>query len=501
MAPNAGAQPARDTYLGLNLPSGLGTDRYLMTGSEFLESLNDGRRAIDSDGREIADVTTHPATGPGIATLAAYYDMQHDPRYQDVMTYTSPELGGRASLAWKTPRSKEDLRERRKLTELSTRLTLGTFGRPPDYGPLQSAGLLQIIDRIESQNRAWAENIHAFAADGLRLNLMSTDLLADVQSDRNIPTSQKPGRLRCVSEDQSGIVVYGAKPCNSIAVQGHIGAILTLLSPGIDMEAAIFAIVPVNAPGITFVLRESAIRDGSRYDRPISRGVGDEMDALMIFDNVFIPHSSIFSIRNEKVLDTYYERGALPQWHILSRMAYRAGILAGTADMVISVLGTDRIPQVRDAVSEIASYAQTLRAFVVASEEAGHVQNGVYIPSQSFITPGRLYGIENYPRIIQILRELCGQGLISRFTEKQFSHDQIGHYLSEFLPGTGVTASEKNQLFNFVWELTCSEQAMRIGLFENLNATPPGAMRAYIYRDDRSPWQDIVREFLVKEDA
>ncbi|MCW2847412.1 MAG: 4-hydroxyphenylacetate 3-hydroxylase [Marmoricola sp.] len=484
---------------GLKLPAGVGTDRFLLTRDEFLESLRDGRRILASDGTYVDDVTTHPLTRQGVQTLARYYEMQHDPAYADIMTFESDELGGRASVAWKVPRKKDDLLARRVLLELSTKLTLGTFGRPPDYGPVQAAGLLQIIDRIESQGSDWAEHVRAFATDGLRHNLMSTDLLADVQSDRNIPVSDKPGRLRIVSEDESGIVIRGAKPCNSIAVQGHVGSILTLLSPGINLDSAILAVVGANTPGLTFIPRESTLRSGSGWDRPVSRHVGDEVDAMMVFEDVFLPKQQVFSVRNEAILSTYYERGALPQWHILARLAYRARILVGVADMVVSVLGTDRIPQVRDAVADMVAYSKTVQAFVIAAEDTGHVQNGVFVPNMEFLAPGRLYAIGNLGRIMETLREICGQGMISRFTEKQFSDERFGRYLEEFLPGTGVGAAEKNQLFNFVWELTCGEQAMRAGLFENLNATPPGALRAFIYRSDRSTWADPVREILARD--
>jgi aromatic ring hydroxylase len=221
----------------------------------------------------------------------------------------------------------------------------------------------------------------------------------------------------------------------------------------------------------------------------------------MVFEDVFLPRKQVFSVRNEAVLSTYYERGALPQWHILARLAYRARILVGAADMVVSVLGTDRIPQVRDAVADMVAYSKTVQAFVIAAEDTGHVQNGVFVPNMEFLVPGRLYAISNLARVMETLREICGQGMISRFTHKQFSDERFGRYLEEFLPGTGVSAAEKNQLFNFIWELTCSEQAMRAGLFENLNATPPGALRAFIYSSERATWADPVREILARDNG
>jgi 4-hydroxyphenylacetate 3-monooxygenase len=70
------------------------------------------------------------------------------------------------------------------------------------------------------------------------------------------------------------------------------------------------------------------------------------------------------------------------------------------------------------------------------------------------------------------------------------------------MPGTGVSARGKNRLFNFVWDLTSSSHAMRVALFENVNATPPAAMRHHIYEShDRSEWAGFVRRFAGVDDA
>jgi aromatic ring hydroxylase len=101
---------------------------------------------------------------------------------------------------------------------------------------------------------------------------------------------------------------------------------------------------------------------------------------------------------------------------------------------------------------------------------------------------------------MQILRDLSGQGMVSRFTAAQFDHPEIGARLQEFLPGTGVSAREKNRLFNFVWDLTCSSHAARVGLFENVNALPPSSIRAELFRSpERAGWAAFVRRYAGLE--
>src|SRR5262249_28073686 len=149
---------------------------------------------------EIDDVTRFAQLAAGIDTLAEHYDMQFAPETRDLTTYSDDEIGGRVSLAWQGPRTVEDLRRRRELGRLSTYHTLGTFGRPPDYGSFNALGLLSVLDRIQAANSEWAENVREFNRWGKRENLLSADIVADVQSDRGIPVSQKPGRLRAVEE-------------------------------------------------------------------------------------------------------------------------------------------------------------------------------------------------------------------------------------------------------------------------------------------------------------
>jgi 4-hydroxyphenylacetate 3-monooxygenase len=64
------------------------------------------------------------------------------------------------------------------------------------------------------------------------------------------------------------------------------------------------------------------------------------------------------------------------------------------------------------------------------------------------------------------------------------------------LPGTGVSARAKNRLFNFVWDLTSSSHAARVALFENVNALPPSAIRAELFRsEERHRWAAFVRRY------
>jgi 4-hydroxyphenylacetate 3-monooxygenase len=99
----------------------------------------------------------------------------------------------------------------------------------------------------------------------------------------------------------------------------------------------------------------------------------------------------------------------------------------------------------------------------------------------TLLTAGRLHSIQEYPRIIHILQELCGQGLVMRFQKADFENEDVGPLLDELLPGNDITARDKNRLMNFVWDLTTDSHAGRTELFENVNATPAPFLKERLY--------------------
>jgi len=470
-----------------------GDEPHLMNGEQYKQSLRDGRRVVTSQGEEIADVTSHPDTR-AVNTIARVLDRQFDPATQDALTYID-EDGARRAVGWQVPTTRDHLWAKRESTRIITLETLGMYGRPPDYGPMMAIGFLGTIDRVEAENPGFAENIRNFVRLSGDHNVMSTDLIVDPQSDRRIPRAEKPGQLSVVEERSDGIVLRGAKVAGSIGPLCHFFTLSTVLGEGVSPEAAVWCAVPVNSPGLTLVMREPTIRNGSKADHPID-SAGEEMDQIMLFEDVFIPHEYVFSIKNTNLLDLYYESCAHALWSIMMRLAFRAQIFAGTAQAITEILGTDRIPGVQRAVADVSLYAQTLKAYSIATIVESVEWCGVQVPNPALVTAGRLYSIENYPRIKYVLQDLCGQALISRWPEKIWDHPEFGPKLEEYLPGTGVTAREKNQFFNFVWDLTTGAQAGRVGLFENVNATPPAYVAHLVYQHtDRSEMARFVREY------
>src|SRR5947209_16902931 len=101
-------------------------------GRDYITRLREQPAEVWLGGERVKDVTTHPATRNAVHSLAALYDMQHDPALRDEMTYELPD-GERAGLSFLQPASTDDLARRRAMMRRWAQYSGGMMGRSPDY--------------------------------------------------------------------------------------------------------------------------------------------------------------------------------------------------------------------------------------------------------------------------------------------------------------------------------------------------------------------------------
>jgi 4-hydroxyphenylacetate 3-monooxygenase len=462
----------------------------LRTGAEFKASLDDGRK-VWVDGKLLRRVADNPGLAAGIDLLAEMFDDQFDPAYADDLTLIDPQSGLRTSRAWQVPRTREELEQRRRLIEYTSRKTAGTFGRPPDLAPTFAVGLLAYLPVFKTRKSAFdgcrpdfAENIERYVEAGRMGNLTGAESLTGPQNDRTLGYATAASLLRVVGVERNGVRISGAKSVGSIAAQSNEIFFTNLGYPGTPPEACIWGSVPIASDGIRMISRETLSTPGAdRFDHPITSR-GEEADQLVIFDNVFVPAERIFNLGDPSLLAYYGPVCSWAHWHVLTRLAVKAEIFVGCGHLLLEILGIGKIPAVQAMLADLIEYAQSLRAFVYAAEaKAALTVGGVMAPDVCLITTGRLYSIKNYPQIIHTLQELCGQGLVMRFGKAAFENPEIGHRLAELLPGHGVSGAVKEQLMNFIWDLTTSSLAGRVALFENVNSSPAPRLRERLFNE------------------
>ena len=468
-----------------------GQPHRLKTGEQYKESLKDNRQ-IWVGGQKLNSVYDEPALARGIDLLASMFDDQFTDEHAEATTYFDEKAGAVLSRSWQIPRTREDLAARRRMIEYTSLKTAGTFGRPPDLAPSIVVGLYAYLPTfkkkkslIEGIDPDFAENIERYMEYGQNNNLTASESLAGPQADRSSPKASEASLLKARKVTKDGVYIYGAKTVGSIAAQAN-DIFFTNLG-GIQetpADACIWGSVPIDTPGIKMISREMVSQPlTSKFDHPVA-SLGEEADQFIVFDNVFVPKERLFNLGDPTAMSYYGPVCVFAHWHVLTRLAVKAELFVGAGQMVLDYLGTGKIPAVQMMLGQLIEYAQALRAFVTAAEAlAVPTEGDVMRPDVGMLTAGRLYSIENYPRIIHILQEMCGQGLVMRFGKQAFDNPEVGHFLHELLPGHGVSAMVKEQLMNFIWDMTSGSLAGRVALFENVNATPAPALRARLYNE------------------
>lgn len=439
----------------------------IRTGEQFLAGLRDGR-AVWIDGTRVDDVTAHPELQGCAREIAAYYDLQHQEEYRDLFTIKSPTTGEPVSRAYQTPETSEDLIRWREMIETVMRLNGGTMGRLPEYMATIMVGLYDVRGLLAEENLEYAPRIEAYFEYIRDNDLSLTHSFADAPRDARIPRTEFEN-LRVVEEREDGIVVRGVKSVASLAPFADEYLSLAPNRPGLLASEIAYFATPVNTPGLRIYCRPSVAKPASD-DHPLSSRF-DEQDAWIVFDDVFVPMERVFYLhKTEGHRDLLGQMLVWSFFHILTRMAVKAEVLSGVGTAITDYLARDNMATQLSRV-ELYSYAETLRAFVRSAElDPVHTVSGYLAPNPTFVTMGRIHAVEQMPRMLQIVRELSGSGLLMAPGVPDFANEQIRADVERYLVGVDTLAPERFQLLKLAREYTSEAFGARQLLFEMHNA-------------------------------
>ncbi|MGH8995721.1 MAG: 4-hydroxyphenylacetate 3-hydroxylase family protein [Acidimicrobiales bacterium] len=461
----------------------------MRTGNEYLASLKDDRE-IYLDGQRVQDVTTHPAFAPVANTMAKLYDLAADPAND--MTYTAPETGKPANLVFSIPRSHGELVARRKAIQTWARHTHGWVGRSPDHVGGFLAGFASHPEAFQADGHDFPANVRAYYAKMLNESLYASYAIIPPQVSRSSTAHDWEGdfiQAGVVEERPEGIVIRGAQMLATgatIADELFLSCIKPLTPE--DRDFAVSFALPIATPGMKLYCRRSyATEATSSYDYPLSTQY-DETDALVVFDDVLVPWERVFVDRDvDGLRRQFFDTGA----HVLGnsqaqiRFAIKLQFIAGLARKIAAVNGVDRIPGVQEKLGELASLASLVEAAVLAAEyEAAPDDHGMWRPNPRYVYGAMGLQAELYPRILAILRDLAGGGVLQLPSSiEDMTNPVTRPDIDRYVQSPGVEAEERVKLFKLVWDAVGSEFAGRHHQYEMFYAGAPFVAKGYAYRN------------------
>lgn len=450
----------------------------MRTGEQYLKDLNDGRVVWVGDER-IDNVATHPRTRAHAQRIARFYDMHHRPDMRDVTTFVD-DSGQRRSMMWFPHGDAESLQRKRHYLETVIR-EFGA-GSAPRTPCANNYGLITYHD----DPRPWSEQSVGTGGRDLTVGIRQFLELVrdndyncclafiDPQLDRSKESSQLDSpALHIIDTRDDGIVVRGVKAVSTgvpFADYIHLGV---FFRPGLPSEQVIYGAVPVNAPGVTVVCRESTGREDQPADHPLA-SAGDELDASILFDDVFIPWDRVFHIGNPQHAALYPQR--IFDWvhyEALVRQMIRAELMIGLALLMTEHIGTYPLPPVQARLAHLVQFHQTIRAHVVASEVDGFVTpGGMYKPNVLLFDFGRAHYLENVSRMVNEVVDLAGRASLIFPTEGQWNNPELRPWLEPLQKGAVGQPHDRLRISRAIRDLFLSDWGDRISTFEQFNGTP-----------------------------
>ncbi len=444
-------------------------------GASYLKRLRATGREIWMGKERIEDVVGHPMLRGGAEAIAAYYDLQI--AHPDIHLTQDDESGEAISVTHVAPRSADDLARRGEALREIAELSMGVMGRTPDYMNVTFAGFAADKARWAGQsgcNEEGYENLVAFQKrlrrDDLSLTHTIVHPTVDKETDKQFVDNPVP--VHKVGETNTSIIVRGARLLSTLAPYAdqqtvYPGARLPDGTP--DNYALAFAI-PMDAPGLVFLCRDSAMRpDTDPVDAPFSSRF-DEQDAFCIFDDVEVPKQNVFIDGNVSVYNSVMAVGSwwpnvMQQTTIraITKLEFAYGLAVRMAETL-----NDNSDRTMEYLGEILGYVEMARSALYAAEARCQTWEGgaVYLEGRA-VHPLRALIPDWFVRINEIIKTIGSHNLIQVSSQTQLADARIRGLVEEFMPGAnGISAEDRSNLFRTAWDFTCSQLGGRGELYE-----------------------------------
>src|SRR5438309_684116 len=479
------------------------------TGEQYIKGLQQQEREVWLGGERVKDVTTHPGLANGVRSVAALYDMQHDPTLRDEMTYVSPTTGDRVGLSFIIPRTKQELELRRTMMLHWARATCGMVGRSPDFMSVTFAAWSAAAEYFGRGRPEFARNIRRYYEHISENDLTLTHSLINLQRSRTISgvfNLQEGTALQVKRETGAGIVVNGARV---LATLGPLADEIAVYSPRLARHTephspfALNFAIPCGTPGLRFLCRESFDLGRSHFDHPLGSRF-EEMDCIAFFDDVLVPWERVFVLGDVNLINgTAMATGS--SMHSAHQGAAKnlakCEFVLGVALLMTRALGNAHLPHSEERVAELMMQTELMRACMRAAEADAELdQWGVMRPAALPVEITRNLFTTAYPRMVEILQLLGSSSFMITPGEADF-RTPLAPAIEQYLATEGASARERVKLFRLAWDITGSAFGSRQVLYERFFAGDPltrARFLAAIYPKDDA--MQRVTEFLERSD-
>lgn len=480
----------------------------MKTAEEYVDSLRKLNLVVYMFGEKVDNVVDHPIIKPSMNAVAKTYELAGKPEFEDIMTATSHRSGKKINRFTHIHQTVEDLVKKTKMGRLMgsqtgccfqrcvgmdamNALSMTTFDMDKKLGTRYNSRFLEFLDYVQSED------------------LVCDGAMTDPKGDRGLPPHQQKDPdlfLRIVEDREDGIVVRGAKAHQTGAVNSHeIIVMPTISMREADRDYAVSFAVPADTEGISYIMGRQSCdlrkMEGGNMDQGNLYYGGHE--ALVIFDDVFVPRERIFMCREYEFAGQLVEQFA--SYHRQS-YACKAGVgdvLIGATQTIAEYNGAARASHVKDKIIEMNHLNETLYCGSIACASQGHKEpSGTYLVNTLLANVCK-QNVTRFPyEISRLAQDVAGGLMVTLPSEKDFTSPEIGKWMEKYYKGNdSVETENRMRILRLIENITLGTAAVGY-LTESMHgAGSPQAQRIMISRQvNMTEKQKIAKQLCgIKE--
>ena len=453
----------------------------------YLDSIRNRNLKIYLMGELVKEPIEHPIIRPSIEAMAETYELAV--REPELASAISPYTGKKINRFLHIAESNEDLFLQNKMQRKLGQLTGTCFQRCVGMDAFNALHSVTFeID--ENHNTEYHKNFINFLTEMHKYNLVIGGAMTDVKGDRSkLPHEQEDEDvyLRIVKRTKDGVYVKGAKAHQTGCINSHWMVVMpTLRLTDKDKDYAVVGAIPVDAEGITYIYGRQSC--DTRSMEPGEYDVGNKyfagQEAMVIFDNVFIPNEYIFMNGEYDFASMLVER--FTTYHRRSYVC-KSGVgdvLIGAAATIAEYNGVEEVSHIKDKLVEMNKLNETIYATGIASSLQGSsTKSGNFINDDLLANVCKQHVTKETYEIGRIAQDLAGGLVGSMPSGIDFNEGTMSEDLKKYLKGKkDINSEDRVKILRLIENMTLGRNAVAY-LTESLHgAGSPQAQRVQIRR-------------------
>lgn len=344
----------------------------IKTYEDYYSRLLDMKPNVYIDGEKVD--RSDPRLQGGINIIKETYDRANDPEFEDLCTATSHISGEKINRFTHIHQSKEDLLAKQMMTRVLCHRVGGCIQRCMGIDSLNALSVVtyEMDEAVGTDyNKRFLKFLDYFQKNDLTGNCAQTDSKGD-RMKRPSEQVDPDLYLRVVETRKDGIIVRGAKLCNTVAPYAdEIIAIPTRMMTDKDKDYAVAFAIPADTDGVKLLCRPGYHHKRKHLDAPAAH-LGD-VESFTIFDDVFVPKERVFMNGNEDPKVTPYAGFLALLFAHYHRHSYTgckpavSEVLSSTAALVAEYNGIEKEKHVQEKLSHLIGVAELVFAAGQAS--------------------------------------------------------------------------------------------------------------------------------------